>query len=192
MAKLTETQRAVLAAAAKRGDGAALPLPETLTIKGGAVNAVLRSLLNRGLLREVRPASGGRAARRADKGTPAKPVITDAGRAAIGALLETERPRHRADAKTPPGPRIRITRRPVRASSPPRMSKLVVLVNLLKQPGGASLDEIAEATGWQHHSVRGAISGAVKKRLGLNVISEPVAGRGRVYRIERTPTQTND
>ncbi len=38
-------------------------------------------------------------------------------------------------------------------------------------------------TGWQAHSVRGAISGALKKKLGLSVTSETVEGRGRVYRI---------
>jgi hypothetical protein len=40
-----------------------------------------------------------------------------------------------------------------------------------------------EATGWQAHSVRGAISGALKKKLKLKVASEVVEGRGRVYRI---------
>jgi hypothetical protein len=39
------------------------------------------------------------------------------------------------------------------------------------------------ATGWQAHSVRGAISGALKKKLGLEVTSEKIDGRGRVYRI---------
>jgi hypothetical protein len=39
------------------------------------------------------------------------------------------------------------------------------------------------ATGWLSHTVRGAIAGALKKKLGLNVTSEKVEGRGRVYRI---------
>ncbi len=41
-----------------------------------------------------------------------------------------------------------------------------------------------EATGWQAHSVRGSISGALKKRMSLNVVSKTVDGRGRVYRVE--------
>ena len=45
------------------------------------------------------------------------------------------------------------------------------------------MDEIVEAIGWQPHSVSGAISGALKKKLGLTVESEVVEGRGRVYRI---------
>ncbi|MBL8658850.1 MAG: DUF3489 domain-containing protein, partial [Rhodospirillales bacterium] len=47
---------------------------------------------------------------------------------------------------------------------------------------GATIDQIAEATGWQLHSCRGAISGTLKKKLGLAITSGRVDGR-RVYRI---------
>jgi predicted transcriptional regulator len=47
---------------------------------------------------------------------------------------------------------------------------------------GATIDEIARVMGWQRHTVRGLISGALKKRLGLQVISEKTE-RGRLYRI---------
>ena len=43
--------------------------------------------------------------------------------------------------------------------------------------------EITKALEWQPHTVRGAIAGALKKKLGLNVESEKVDDRGRVYRI---------
>jgi len=62
-------------------------------------------------------------------------------------------------------------------------TKQARLIAMLKQPHGASLDEIVAATGWQAHTVRGAIAGALKKKLGLTVASEKVAGRGRVYRV---------
>ena len=52
---------------------------------------------------------------------------------------------------------------------------------MLQQPDGASLDEIVAATGWQAHTVRGAIAGALKKKLRLTITSEKVEGRGRVY-----------
>jgi hypothetical protein len=45
------------------------------------------------------------------------------------------------------------------------------------------MEEIVAATGWQPHTVRGAISGALKKKLGLSVTSEKVDDRGSVYRI---------
>lgn len=62
-------------------------------------------------------------------------------------------------------------------------TKQALLIDLLKRKTGATIDEAVEATGWQAHSVRGAISGTLKKKLGLNVTSEETEGRGRVYRI---------
>jgi hypothetical protein len=57
------------------------------------------------------------------------------------------------------------------------------LIDMLRSPNGASIEEIMSATGWQSHTVRGAIAGALKKKLGLTVTSEKIDGRGRVYRI---------
>ena len=54
---------------------------------------------------------------------------------------------------------------------------------MLKQPDGATIAEIAKALVWLPHTVRGAIAGALKKKLGLKVESEKVDDRGRVYRI---------
>jgi Protein of unknown function (DUF3489) len=62
-------------------------------------------------------------------------------------------------------------------------TKLALLLDLLQRKGGATIAEMMKATGWQPHSVRGALSGALKKTLGLAVKSEKVEGRGRVYRI---------
>jgi len=62
-------------------------------------------------------------------------------------------------------------------------TKQATLIDLLRPPGGATIAHLVKATGWQPHSVRGAISGALKKKLGLAVTSEPIEKRGRVYRI---------
>ena len=62
-------------------------------------------------------------------------------------------------------------------------TKQDALIAMLRRPDGASIDEIIAATGWQPHTVRGAISGALKKKLGLAVASDKVEGRGRVYRL---------
>ena len=43
------------------------------------------------------------------------------------------------------------------------------MIEMLKRPEGATVEQIAAATGWQHHTIRGAISGALKKKLGLTV-----------------------
>ena len=60
--------------------------------------------------------------------------------------------------------------------------KIGLLVSLLRQTEGATIDAMMRATGWQAHSVRGAMSGSVKKSLGLNIRSEKTEA-GRVYRI---------
>jgi DNA-binding CsgD family transcriptional regulator len=54
---------------------------------------------------------------------------------------------------------------------------------MLKSRDGATIEEIGQALHWQPHTVRGAIAGNLKKKLGLNITSENVEGRGRVYRI---------
>ncbi|OJU26689.1 MAG: hypothetical protein BGN91_03970 [Nitrobacter sp. 62-13] len=63
-------------------------------------------------------------------------------------------------------------------------SKQAQLIEMLKRPEGATIDEIVKKFDWQAHTVRGALAGALKKKLGLNVQSEKVEGRGRVYRIK--------
>lgn len=61
-------------------------------------------------------------------------------------------------------------------------SKLAKVVDMLRRPKGASLEELTLATGWQEHSVRGALAGALKKKLKQKIVSEQVAGTRR-YRI---------
>jgi len=55
---------------------------------------------------------------------------------------------------------------------------------MLRALDGATIAEITKATKWQKHTARGFMSGALKKRLGLTIISEKLDDRGRVYRIE--------
>ena len=48
-------------------------------------------------------------------------------------------------------------------------TKQALLIDLLRRPEGATVAQIAKRTGWQNHTIRGAISGALKKKLGLTV-----------------------
>ena len=64
-----------------------------------------------------------------------------------------------------------------------RATKQSMLIDMIKRDEGASISQIVEATGWQPHTVRGAISGALKKKLGLAVTSTKSETGGRVYRI---------
>ena len=65
-----------------------------------------------------------------------------------------------------------------------RGTKQAILIEMLKRPKGVTIAEMATKTGWQAHSVRGAISGTLKKKLGLAVTSERVGDGPRRYRIQ--------
>ena len=66
-------------------------------------------------------------------------------------------------------------------------SKQAKVLEMLRQPGGTTIDDIMAATGWQAHTVRGTFSATFKRRLGVNIISEKVelnGSRQRRYRVE--------
>lgn len=146
MTKISDTQRAILIAAARREDSA-ISLPGR--VKGGAAAKTIQSLIKAGLITD-------------------KPfTITAAGRAAVGARAVV---RGRAASSA--------------ANAAPRPdTKQAQVIAMLRGADGATVDEIAVATGWQRHTVRGAIAGALKKKLGLDVTSEKDDKRGRIYRI---------
>lgn len=191
-AKLTDTQLVILSAAAQREDGAVLPLPKSLTINKPATRKVLKSLIAGQLIAE-RPAGLNDEVLREDKGgTRLTLAVTDAGLKSISIVPEGEGPKN-AQAKRKQLGRTGEPRKNGKTSSPPKATakaeptrpagKQAVIIDLLKRKNGATIDELVAATGWQAHSVRGAISGALKKKLGLAVSSERIEGRGRVYRI---------
>ncbi len=223
MTKLTDTQRSVLTTAANRENGAITPLPAH--IKGGAVTKLINALISANLI------------------TQAPYTITPAGRAAIEAEAETNKPKipdalqkltvrqiamalstitgkavaaesfyHKSNAidrlamlmdsqelsildvllaagiqaiasdgtpmsdlginlvtsPTPPE-RVELLMRKPRTDS-----KQTQMIALMSRPEGATADQIAEATGWQKHTIRGAIAGALKKKLGLTITTEQV------------------
>jgi hypothetical protein len=88
--------------------------------------------------------------------------------------------------KSPTSKTGQSTRKNTHPAAPPPPvvpgGKLGLLVGLLLRPDGVRLGEMTAATGWQAHSVRGALSGSIKKKLGYALASEATDG-GRVYRI---------
>ena len=63
-------------------------------------------------------------------------------------------------------------------------SKKAAVITMLKRPKGATLDDLVKATGWQAHSVRGFLSGSLRKALGLNVKSSKSSDGQRVYQLK--------
>ncbi len=164
MSKLTETQTLILSRASQQDDRIALPLPDRL--RGGAANKVIVPLIKRGLLDEVEAdiRNGEPTWRKTGDGHGITLVITGAGFEAIGVEPVVSKPE-----QTTPKPRAG--------------TKQAMLIEMLEAPDGASISEIAKATKWLPHTIRGAISGTLKKRLGLTITSEKIEGRGRTYKI---------
>ena len=74
-----------------------------------------------------------------------------------------------------------------RASKPkaavaPKLGKIDKIIAMMRRPKGATINDLTKAPAWQAHSVRGAISGTIRKKQGLNVVSEK-SGDVRLYRI---------
>ena len=174
MPKLTDTQLVLLNAAANRDDGCLLPVPATIRTKGAALERSLNTLLKADLVSEVAASKGQAAWKTADDLRPITLVLTDAGLAA----LETgtiEAP----EAK----PAERQTRTRSKSSSQDSSTRSATLLRLLSGKSGASLGELQAATGWQAHSVRGFLSGTVRRKMGLELISEPDRSGTRRYRL---------
>ena len=144
--KLTDTQRALLEAAAQHPQKKLTNFPDTL--KGGARIKVLTSMHNAEL---IKPSVS----------EPEVYVATATGLQEIG--ITTQPPRTTREG-----------------------TKQAVLIGLLSRAEGATLPQMTEATGWQVHTVRGAMAGALKKKLGLEITSEKQTGTDRVYRITTT------
>ena len=155
--KLSPAQSLLLRNAARRADGRVIP-PETL--RGGARVKVLAALLQRGW---IEPADDGH-------------VMTDAGYAAIG--LQRPAPLDDVQSMDTTDDLQLLEGIPVRPGT-----KLAALVMVLRSPQGATSLQLMLATGWQPHTVRGAISGMLRKKLGLNVVLAHNDTGERVYKV---------
>ena len=186
MTKLSDTQAIILSAAAQREDRIALPLPESL--RGGAAAKVVGAMLAKGFLQEVDAdmRKGEPVWRETGDGHGVMLVATDAGLAAIGIEPEDANPAPAGATTEEPAPDTPTeTEAAPKARTPREGTKQATLIAMLRAPDGATIEEIMAATGWQSHTVRGAMAGALKKKLGLEVTSEKVEDRGRVYSLPR-------
>ncbi len=174
MSDLTDTQIRILELAAARNDALAMPLPKGL--HGAAAKKAVTRIMELGFLEEVDAniTRGEALWRETGDGHGTTLVATEAGLAAIG--LSPAEIRTRLDRRNPEPPEST-------PNSPRAGTKQARLIEMLSAPGGATIAEISDETGWQAHSVRGAISGTLRKKLGLTVEATAEPERGRVYRI---------
>jgi len=95
------------------------------------------------------------------------------------------RPKAAARAIARKTPKATSRKRPVAASSKPKQSdtKHARVIAMLQSPAGTTVARIMSVTNWRQHSVRGFLAGVIRKRLGLNLVSE-LTDKGRVYRIK--------
>ncbi len=195
MTKLTDTQAMILSAATQREGAIALPLPPSL--RGGAAKKVVGALLAKGCLAEVPAgrAPGTLVWDETDEGHFITLVATADGLTAIG--IEPEGA-DAADADDAPDAATdgadgaqdagRATEDATPAEGAPAGDTVAdsAEAKTLKVRAGTKqamlIDMLRAPTGWRSHTVRGAIAGALKKKLGLDVTSEKDESRGRICR----------
>lgn len=166
--QLTATQQAVLANAIHHTSGKLEWFPDS--VKGGARKKVLDGLFNRALITpsgtDWLVAAEGYDALGCERPAPA-PLAADPEIEAAVTAAEATWAQERTDTK----PRTREN------------SKQATVIQMLRRPEGATVQQIVDATGWQAHTVRGTFAGALKKKLGLTIVSDKHQGGERVYRI---------
>ena len=179
----SDTQTLILSRAATRPGNLALPLPEGLV--GAAARMVVGKMIARGWLEEVEAnlRRGEPMWRETGDSHSTTLIATEAGLEAIGiepvvvsavASARKAKPKP-GQAQTPDDVAKPVAIRPG--------TKQAQIIAMLQRPEGATVAEIVAATSWQAHTARGAISGAIKKKLGLPIAAEKVEGRGTVYRL---------
>lgn len=187
---LTATQEQLLDAATAHPQGR-LIFPDTL--RGGARQKVINALAADDLI-----AADGEGWCLTEQGYNAMGFAPPAAASDLARPLDDEVPTRDFD----PGPEVIGEGDPeieaavasiqgqARTETPPEAkpvktretSKQATVIRMLQRPEGATLAQLAEATGWQVHTVRGCLAGALKKKLGLTITSAKEPGGDRVYR----------
>ena len=193
--KLTDSQLVILSGASSRDTCHVLPLPASLTLNKGSAALVLKSLIARGLVAEILAVPGNEIWRQREDGVRLTLCLTQAALKALG--LENDGADVMADhdcrrfSTDDASGVCKVSSAPANPVWPAPGTKHAIILDLLRQPDGAALTEIVSATGWQAHSVRGAISGTIRKRLGLQVETLMIEGRGKIYRVTTAGTPSH-
>jgi hypothetical protein len=192
--KLTDTQIVLMSAAGQREDRCLTP-PEKL--KGAAIAKLAAKLAEAGLAREIKAKPGMPIWRRDEEQRPFALKLTSAGLNAIPVNDDTavgaleERPAEGEAAREQLASRLAVEASPeVRSTAPRAGSKLALVVELLQRDGGATIGDLAEATGWLSHTTRAAITGLRKR--GYSVMRDKRDSGASGYRISRALIEAAD
>jgi hypothetical protein len=182
--QLTDTQQALLSAAAQRDDRL-LTLPAGL--KGGAAKKVAEKLTSARLVREVRAKAGMPIWRRDAKSDQTFALkLTAAGLKAAGsssstsAIVEGEQPTSGDGTKGRPVKQGGAASLSDQATAPRDGAKISEVVGLLKRESGATLDEVVAATGWLPHTSRAALTGLRKRGYAIERQKGPTGPAGYI------------
>jgi hypothetical protein len=204
MTKLTDTQLIVLSSAAQHDEGLAT---RPANLNAAAAAKVASSLLQKGLMREIRAKADAPVWHENDDGRFAL-KITKAGREAIGvdeeegqhaasssATPDASKPKKRGskaaakkDATKTPTARTKAARGKTAGNAESSSaqvragSKQAKIIELMKRTKGATLDEMIKATDWLPHTTRAALTGLRKRGFALERINDEA--KGSVYRIK--------
>ena len=158
--KLTDTQLIILSTASQREDRAVLPLSDDIKLAGSVRTKSLQALIKRGVIEEVdgTPDWLGR-----ETDEPKVLRITDAGLAELGIGAPSETVPNQAKPKAPAG-----------------RGKTEAILKLMRRKQGATIPALQDATGWQPHSVRAALTGLRKK--GIDIARDKNGKGETIYR----------
>ena len=188
--KLSDAQLAILSVAAQHADHSLLPLPQSLTVQGAALDKVIATLCKRNLIEERRIVDGAPEWRRDADNRAYGLFITTGGLLALGveeidkdwpAQAAASMPRRRKTAAARP----HRTAQKAPSAAPKRraataQTKQGLVIQMLRGQSGVSIADVIAKTEWQPHSVRGFFSGLVRKKLNLPLVSD--VGRDGVRR----------
>lgn len=187
---LTDTALVLLSQASDREDGSLLPPPSSLKASGSAVRRVLSTLLRRGLVEEFACGDKEQIWRSEEEGGMGL-RITRGGLAAIGvpALRETGSGSTEAkhDSKTCGEP---VQEKTSAAGSIRPGSKQALLVEELRRPEGARIDDLVGTLGWLPHTVRAALTGLRKR--GITIERDRDGEGATIYRTPPVAAKRQD
>ncbi|HAT50423.1 MAG: DUF3489 domain-containing protein [Nitrospirae bacterium] len=193
MNELTTTQKAIIETAAARTDGAIYPIPEGMVLRGGALQNVIDSMRAKGLIQAdsdfiteagycaigLEPPwkveAGFTTGPGGEANDPTNDCVDEAKDFATAGIVSDASLESPADISSKTGndfeTDVIVAEQAMEKSKPRRIrddTKKAKVIEMLKRPEGATAAQIAEATGWANHTVRGFLSIA-KKKLGLDI-----------------------